>query len=213
MIVPGKVIPAIEAGTVTQLRLPIGRWTPKSRDGVRGARLHRDEAGTITRRAAGKEVIARLKITRYRRALLDDTTDDDARTEGYQGVPDLMRWWFDVYDAVWTGAECWVVSFTVDRAEPVRLLANVAGYTSSSSQAMPEEPEAVDPAHIKAFSEKAQARWQRDQAQREAIYRALPLDQKLRIALEDERLRVAGRNDLRVIEKRLEAIWRRGKAA
>jgi hypothetical protein len=52
-----------------------------------------------------------------------------------------------------------------------------------------------------AFAKDAQAKWERDQAQREALYRAMPLAEKVRRAVEDAR---AAGVDTSLLEKSIE---------
>ncbi|WP_217913221.1 hypothetical protein [Miltoncostaea marina] len=117
----------------------------------------------------GGSSIGRLVVTRTRREALGAVTVADARREGHGGRAPLTafvfawlaqhdREWRDVLDLVsdeeaaerfrarWARREVWVLEFIRDPAVAPRLLHRHSerGYTAAPSDAMPDEPEAVD---------------------------------------------------------------------
>lgn len=118
----------------------------------------------------------------------------------------------------WDG-EMWVVRFQVAQERP-RFLAALAGrapasdYTSSPSRSLDPDAEVVDDATLKRYAEENRKRFRADlEAERERR-KELPLSEQLARTLEDAKLRGADvSGDLRVIQRRIDAMKRKADAA
>jgi hypothetical protein len=197
-----------------------------------------DQNRVQTIKRKGGPIIARCRITAIEPVELETLTDEDARRAGFSTVDEWMTDYFEVYKGTpglaWTGTTACLVSFRlVPAKEQVRLLSSQQGarftegtarsspgglyptdhagqYTSSTARALPSEPEAVRPEDIERFSLEARQRRAKADAARVAWYRERSLADQLRAIQEDERLSRMARDDLKVIARRVQAIWDRG---
>jgi hypothetical protein len=226
IVIPKQTVPLILDGTVTAARLPLDAFTPKHTEQLRARRYDRDDTGQIIKRRAGKP-ICRLLVVHAEQVRLDTVTDETARAEGYQDADDLALAYMECYDRAWTDTDGWLVQFTVDRRDTVRLLPRQNGarfeggvgdredagqYTASRERALTDEPEAVDPRLVEAGATalEARQRWQRAQLQRQQRQARMPLGE--RVERELAAARAAGVETWRyerAILARLEALARR----
>jgi hypothetical protein len=168
---------------------------------------------------------------------LDTVTDEDARRDGFTDAADYRDEWSRYYGAAWTGSIGCLVTFeVVPPKEQIRLLSSQQGarftegtdragqdgmyptdhagqYTSSSARALPREPEAVSPEDVSKFSMESRQKRAKSDAARVAWYRSLSLADQLRLIQQDDALADRHRGDLKVIARRIEAMWNKGKAA
>lgn len=215
MKVPKQVVSAILSESVTRCRVPLDYWAPKKTEVLRSSREIRDDKGYIIDRKTGDD-LCRLKVLRYHVAELDRTTNADAKREGYKSRGELERAYLDAYGGAWTDQHCWVITFAIDKAEPVRLLQRVAGYTTSSHQALEMEPEAIDPEIITKLpaTMEAQQRWTRDRVHRESLYNDGTLTERLDRALafaKANRIDTSGIE--RLIQRKVTELERRNERA
>jgi hypothetical protein len=228
MIVPKQVIAGILAGKVTTIRVPLDvfkleTWRDQNGDtqigkpsGIVALRSAHDrpEGHSPSKPAPAGKPLCSLRILNAERVSLDAITEDEARADGYSDPDEYSLAYMATYARSWTDTEGWLLTFEINKREPAHLIRGPWD-PGSDGTVGPERERAPEPEKVSstAFARDARAKWERDQAQREALYRAMPLADKLRLVQQDQRLRILGRDDLRVIERRLEAIWNRGNKA
>lgn len=135
-------------------------------------------------------VLCRVKIIGVAVVVLDGLTDDVARAEGYRSLEEWREDWRAMYGRELRG-EGLVVEFEVlPPRERKWLLAQRGGdYTEAAHLALEEEPEGVDPGVIEGLpaSMEAQQRWNRDRLNQQRAREALPLADRVALALESAR--------------------------
>jgi hypothetical protein len=169
VIVPLPVARKLIAGKATQIRVPATTARCPFRVGsdytIRPQRVDLTEQdGKTIRLASIGTSIGRVQILNTVAARLGDLTFDDARREGFHTR--------DEYRAAWAlhrghgddDTRVWVLTVKPHH-DTIRLLApsgsqarhSELDYTADRSQAMREEPEAVDAATLAAFTSTARA--------------------------------------------------------
>jgi hypothetical protein len=115
----------------------------------------------VSRPLEGEYVLVAAKPRRQR---VEGVTDADALREGFESVDE----WRDVFECDHGDyAEVWRIEFTYTTDVP-HLLAKHGDYTQTDFDALPDEPEAVDPATLDQFVREAHNRDERrDEQQRE----------------------------------------------
>lgn len=143
-------------------------------------------------------------VTSIERQSLIDIDDDAAVAEGFKGFDDFLDYWNDAYNPHAASddddkrhlsdrrmnAAVWVVHFTVEHQDTVRLLVAdetraQAAYTATPASALRGEMEAIDPDIIADLpaSIEAQQRWHRDRATTQASYAHLSTEELVALAL------------------------------
>jgi hypothetical protein len=112
-------------------------------------------------------------------------------------------------------ADGYWLEFEVDRSRRRSSLIESCGTRAlrTASIRRAPEPEGVSQAEASKFSDRSIARRRREQQQQVAWYRSLSLADQLRLIQQDDALADRHRGDLKVIARRIEAMWNKGKAA
>lgn len=158
MIFRPELARAILRGVKSQTRRPVKPGEDRCR--------YRPGGSYAVQPGRTRPAIGRMIVTRVERERLVEITHDDARAEGFRGVPEFARYWLHLYDAPYRDAldlatdeevldrwrrrygrvEVWAISFVLDRSATPRLLHRQSerGYATDPREALPDEPEAVD---------------------------------------------------------------------
>lgn len=229
MIVPKQVAQGILEGRVTTMRVPLDTFRLQTWTDQDGNEQTGKPSGTLTLKAAkdrpedwpvnrpspaSKTRLCSVRILDAQRVNLDATTLEDARADGYADPGEYALAYMAAYARSWTDTEAWLLTFEVNRRQGHSPMGG-AWDPGSDGTVGPERKPAPEPEKVASgwITRRNGLRYELDQQQREALYRSLSLEDRLRMIRQDDHLRVAGRNDLRVIEKRLEAIWSKGNKA
>lgn len=207
MIFKPQLVRKILEGKKTQTRRPVKPGELECR--YRPGRSYALQSGR------GRPAIAQITIREVVEQGLGEISYADALAEGFRTVELFIDYWRGLYGTVDLEQRVWVISFALDRDPPPRLLhaKSQYGYTSDPHEALPDEPEAMEP----------DARWANGSAGLHAATRAhtddrrlapLTPEQRYRELLEMARTRgIDIRSDVRVIQARLDAIERKVRRA
>lgn len=174
---------AVMRGAKSQTRRPV-------KPGEQRCRFHPGGSYAV-QPGRGEPAIGRIVVTRVTRERLVELTPADADAEGFATVAEFARTWLDLYDPSYRGAldhatddealdrwrtrfagvDVWAITFVPDLAARPRLLHRHSerGYTDVAADALPDEPEAVEPWF--------QERITRDAHERAAAARQAELDE------------------------------------
>lgn len=161
----------------------------------------------------GQRAVARIRVTTIRREPLHMIASNlhDVRAEGFQTLDEFAATWISLHDKRarmadaaratlkgdrkiqdptghmlehFAGVHVWVLTFEYVSEMPLFLAARSDElYTHDPRHALPDEPEAVDPAEVTLLpsSQEARERYDETHRLREAAYLALPLPEKVRL--------------------------------
>jgi hypothetical protein len=229
VILPKNTIAGILSGAITAARIPLSTfpltcWVedgeerclpilPKQSTPIHAAK-DRTEGMAPSEPCQAGERRCKVRIASCERVSLDSTTDDDAQAEGYRDADDYALAFMSVYGKAWTGTDGYLIRFEIDRSRS-ELLVKMPWDpgTEDGQYKRAPEPEGVSQAEASKFSDRSIARRRREQQQQVAWYRSLSLADQLRLIQQDDALADRHRGDLKVIARRIEAMWNKGKAA
>lgn len=168
-------------------------------------------------RSIKEEAVCRVKIVGFSLELLGDITPEGAWREGFKRLDQFFAWFEAYYGDADRGREVYVPRFALDNSEQLRLLPKAvvksgsAQYATSTTAALPGEPEAVDRHTQDRFTADAQ-----HQDLASASVRAAERRERWSLGQRLARLEAASHvdhsGDLRVIRKRIEAMEARHAA-
>jgi hypothetical protein len=230
MILPKTVIAGVLDGAITAARVPLSTFAlsvytdgdgneqaipiiPKDPVALSSAHERPDD-WPLSAPAPSGDPVCKLKILRCELVTLEDTTDEEARAEGFPDVDTYGLAFMDAYGKAWTGTDGYWLEFEVDRSAK-KLTHRIVWDpgTEDGQYRRAPEPEGVSQAEASKFSDRSIARRRREQQQQVAWYRSLSLADQLRLIQQDDALADRHRGDLKVIARRIEAMWNKGKAA
>lgn len=201
MIVPRTPVAAILAGSVSSIRVPVTlfkraeqEWHDADTGEVRSmipdpegvvslrAAQPRDEGMNPSMPAKGGRELTKLIILSADLVDLDDTTDQDAREDGYASLEEYELAYMDCYGKAWTGSQAFLIRFVIDRSEKKRTLYGVPwdpGTEDGQYRRMPE-PEGVDELTLRRFSQDAEQRRAVMRGEKQALERLKRMSRTMR---------------------------------
>jgi hypothetical protein len=207
VVLPAELIHLITRGRVTLLLLERGDDPADGaqyRVGTRiGLQRHHQEPARAWVHILDRDVVELGKIN-----------DDQARALGHRDRYAMQASWHA--ERPWRATQqAWLLRIEHDPSAPSRLLHRDSshGYTEDPRLALPEEPEAVDDFVLAARGRAAHERELAGYEQERERRRALPLDERLRLALRDATARgVPDGGPRNAIAKQIEVLERRALA-
>jgi hypothetical protein len=224
VILPKSVIAGVLDGSVTTARVPfdafgVEEWTDQNGRTVTRPKVpaivqlraahERPEDHNPSRPAPAGDPLCKLRITEWQVVGLEDTEDEHAHEEGYGDVDELALSFMDCYGVAWTGSDGIWLRFERDRSDK-KLTYHAMPWdpgTEDGRYRRAPEPEGVS--HAQASQLSRQVREQRERAERARVawYRERSLADQLRAIQQDEVLAKRHKNSLKLIGRRLQAIW------
>jgi hypothetical protein len=201
VILPKSTIAGVLDGSITTARVPLSTFAlsvytdadgneqaipiiPKDPIALSSAHERPDD-WPLSAPAPSGDPVCKLKILRCELVTLEDTTDEEARAEGFPDVDTYGLAFMDAYGKAWTGTDGYWLEFEVDRSAK-KLTHRIVwdpGTEDGQYRCAPE-PEGVSQAEASKFTRQARERDRRVEAQRVAWYRELPIGQQVQMALE-----------------------------